>query len=193
MAREGVDVAVKRWATTATEGGAEHACINDQLHDASAAANASSSSSVRSSSNESIDVSTGAAASSSAEKSRGNNPVPCGVSVEELAGSRMRQPYPPKMGHDGRAMDAELAGERGNGLTIYAFLDQLVDLNWGQSTPLLGLRCRPIASNWPGQDHRQQLHDSTEVVRGVRKPSPKVHSLLSVPERCLDELIVLVA
>jgi len=75
------------------------------------------------------------------------------------------------MGHDGRAMDAELADERGNGLTICAFLDQRFDLNWGQPTLQLGLRCRPIVSNWPGQDHRQPLHDSTEVVRGFRKPS----------------------
>ena len=75
------------------------------------------------------------------------------------------------MGHDGRAMDAELAGERVNGLTIYAFLGQFFGLNWGQQTLPLGLRCRVIAANWPGQDRRQPLHDSTEVVRGVRKPS----------------------
>jgi hypothetical protein len=63
------------------ERGTEHARVNQQSHEVSAATNSSCSSSERSSiTRSSSDARTGAAASSASVRSRGSSPVPCGPS-----------------------------------------------------------------------------------------------------------------
>ncbi len=81
----------ERWPSPPTQRSAEHAGIDNQSHDASAAENASSSSSERSSiTKSSIDANEGAAASCSALRSRASLVTPRGVSTRSCAASVTR-------------------------------------------------------------------------------------------------------
>ena len=81
-------------------------------------------------------------------------------------------------GHHGRSVQLVGDGELLDSAALLVVGDQRIDLDSRQ--PVLYLAPRPWACQGDGtastgENRRQTLHGPTEVVRGVRKPSLKVH------------------